>query len=79
MAITADGNFLPCNFIQATLGNIRDKSLRTMRDDLLRSPWFSQKHACCILGEDSEYIKQFVLPHAGKKKPLDAYQLFELR
>ena len=47
MAITVDGNFMPCNFIQATLGNIKDKSLKEMRMDLLKSEWFCKEYPYC--------------------------------
>lgn len=60
MAIMVDGKFMPCNFIQATLGNIKDKSLKEMRDDLLKSKWFCMEYSYCILGECDEYFKEVV-------------------
>lgn len=78
MAITADGNFLPCNFIQASLGNIRDKSLKEMRADLLKSAWFSEKHAHCILGENEKYFEEIVMKYKDCDKPLNAYEVFNL-
>lgn len=78
MAITVDGNFMPCNFIQATLGNIKDKTLTEMRNDLLKSKWFLKEYPYCILGESDEYFDEIVKPNIGKKKPLDAYEIFEL-
>lgn len=79
MAITVDGNVMPCNFIQATLGNIRDKSLRSMRDDLLRSEWFNKEYDHCILGENERYFKEIVEKYRDSAKPLDAYEVFELK
>ena len=78
MAITADGNFMPCNFIQATLGNIRDKSLREMRNDLLKSEWFCKEYPYCILGECDRYFQEVVEKYKDMEKPLDAYELFGL-
>lgn len=78
MAITVDGNFMPCNFIQATLGNIRDKSLRQMRDDLLKSEWFCKEYPYCILGEDDKYFEEIVAKYKNENKPLDAHKIFGL-
>lgn len=78
MAITADGNFMPCNFIQATLGNIKDKSLKEMRNDLLKSEWFCKEYPYCILGECDKYFEEIVDKYKEKEKPLDAYEVFHL-
>lgn len=78
MAITVDGNFMPCNFIQATLGNIRDKSLRDMRNDLLKSKWFCEEYPYCILGECDKYFEEIIVKYKNREKPLDAYEIFNL-
>jgi len=78
MAITADGNVLPCNFLQFTLGNIRESSFRKMRDSLLSSRWFDGKPNC-LCGENDEFIDTFIVPYAVRKKPLDAYTIFKLK
>ncbi len=78
MAITVDGNFMPCNFIQATLGNIKEKSLREMRNDLLKSKWFCEIYPYCILGESKQYFEEIVARYKDIKKPLDAYKVFNL-
>ncbi len=78
MALTANGQFLPCNFLQYSLGNIREKTLGEMRADLLSSPWFDGKHAGCLCGEDGEFIDKFIMPFKNEAKPLDAYAVFGL-
>lgn len=78
MAITVDGNFMPCNFIQATLGNIKDKSLKEMRNDLLRSDWFCKEYPHCILGENDKYFEEIVAKYKDVEKPLDAHKVFGL-
>lgn len=78
MAITVDGNFMPCNFIQATLGNIKDKSLKEMRDDLLKSKWFCNEYPYCILGESDQFFEEIVAKYKNVAKPLDAYKVFDL-
>lgn len=78
MAITVDGNFMPCNFIQATLGNIKDKSLREMRNALLKSKWFYEEYPYCILGECDKYFGEIVEKYKDSDKPLNAYEVFGL-
>ena len=78
MGLTADGQFLPCNFLQFSLGNVKDKSIRQMRDDLLKNTWFSGHHPVCLCGEDFEFIDKYIIPFVDKEKPLNAYDIFEL-
>lgn len=78
--ITADGEVFPCNFLQFTLGNIRDKSLTKMRNDVLTNPWFNTTtHPCCLAGEDHKFIDTYIMPNRYKTKPLDAYAVFNLK
>ncbi|MEX0776087.1 MAG: radical SAM protein [Phycisphaeraceae bacterium] len=78
MAITADGQFLPCNFLQFSLGNIRDRSLGEMRDALIQNDWFQGKVDRCLCGEHQGFIDQFIMPHIDRPKPLDAWSVFGL-
>ena len=78
MAITADGHVLPCNFAQYSLGRIGQRPLARMRADLMGSPWFRGRHACCLLGEDREFFERYVAPYRDQPKPLDAYAVFGL-
>lgn len=78
MGLTADGQLLPCNFLQFTLGTIRDRSIREMRDALLTSGWFDGRHPGCLCGEDRAFIDCFIKPHVDEPKPLDAWRIFDL-
>ena len=78
MAMAPDGEFLPCNFLQFSLGNIKGKSIKEMRDALLTSKWFNKKYRHCLVGENEEFIDSYVMPHVGKQKPLDANKIFKL-
>jgi MoaA/NifB/PqqE/SkfB family radical SAM enzyme len=78
MALTANGNLLPCNFLQYTLGNVADDSIAAMRKDLLDSPWYDDSHGVCICGEDDQFIDSFITPFTDRPKPLDAYEVFKL-
>lgn len=78
VAVSADGAFLPCNFLQYSLGNIRDKSIAAMRKALLTSKWFQGDVGCCLCGEHPEFIAAYVRPYACAPKPLDARAVFDL-
>jgi len=79
MALTANGLLLPCNFLQFSLGNIRDKTITEMRNALLSNSWFNGKHPVCLCGEDPQFIDTFIMPYLGQEKPLDAYKIFNLK
>lgn len=79
IGISASGEVLPCNFLQYTLGNIRDRSLAKMRRDILTNNWFNGDHERCIIGEDPKFFDHYVTPYVGHNKPLDAYQVFNLK
>lgn len=78
LSLTVDGELLPCNFLQYSLGNVRHKSVAQMRQSLLTSPWFNGRQPCCIIGEDPRFIEQFVTPYVGQPKPLDGTRVFGL-
>jgi len=78
MSISVDGNFLPCNFLQFSLGNIKERFVKQMREELLRSEWFDGKHPICLCGEDPNFIDKFIIPYIGQKKPLCAQEIFNI-
>ena len=79
MGLSADGQILPCNFLQFSLGNICDRTITEARNALLANSWFDGKHPKCLCGEDYEFIEAFIMPYVGKQKPLDAYEIFNLK
>lgn len=79
MSLSADGQLLPCNFLQYSLGNISKLTIKEMRDAIISSPWFDGTHPECIIGEDPEFIDTFVVPYMDQAKPLDAWQVFSLK
>ena len=78
MAIISTGDVLPCNFLQFTLGNIKNKSLKKMREDLLRCKWFSNDYPHCLCGENRDFINSYIVKNINKPKPLNAYEEFNL-
>lgn len=79
MGLSADGELLPCNFLQYSLGNVRDFRIADMREALLKSPWFDGRRPNCIIGEDRDFLAQFVDPYIAEEKPLDAYAVFKIQ
>lgn len=79
MGITVDGQVLPCNFLQYSLGNIRQNRFTDMRNLLLTSPWFDGKHPDCLCGENQEFISKYIIPYISEKKPLNAREVFQLK
>ena len=78
MAIAANGDVLPGNFLQFTLGNVAEKSFKEMRDSLISNKWFCGKPEC-LCGENDEFIDTFITPYINDKKPLDAINVFGLK
>lgn len=79
LSLTADGELFACNFLQFSLGNIRHKSIKQMREALLTSQWFNGKQPKCLPGEDQVFIESFILPYKNHPKPLDAHKIFNLK
>ena len=78
MSLSVNGELLPCNFLQYSLGNVSEYRIRDMRDAILESDWFDGKQQVCICGEDINFIDQHISPYVGQPKPLDAYGVFGL-
>jgi MoaA/NifB/PqqE/SkfB family radical SAM enzyme len=78
MGITVDGQFLPCNFLQFSLGNIKDYSISSMRNALLKNPWFDGCHENCICGENPAFIEEYIIPYIDDSKPLNGNKIFNL-
>ena len=78
MAISSDGNVLPCNFLQFSLGNIAERPFKQMREALLSSHWFHGR-ANCLCGENDDFIDQYIMPNIDKPKPLNAFDVFCLK
>jgi MoaA/NifB/PqqE/SkfB family radical SAM enzyme len=76
MALTATGEILTCNFLQFSLGNIRDVSIKSARDRIQASEWFNGGKKTCICGEDMEFIEKFIVANKHKAKPLSAWEVF---
>jgi MoaA/NifB/PqqE/SkfB family radical SAM enzyme len=55
--VSPEGNLLVCPFIHASLGNVRNTSLKELRARALKHETFSRYHSCCLAAEDRQFIK----------------------
>lgn len=78
LSLSADGNLLPCNFLQFSMGKVGDRSIAGMRRDLLANDWFDDSHPVCLCGEDHDFIDRFIMPYVNRPKPLSARHVFGL-
>lgn len=50
------GDVIPCPFIHVKFGNVRDQSLREIRENALRQNWLKVYHPVCIAAESREFM-----------------------
>jgi MoaA/NifB/PqqE/SkfB family radical SAM enzyme len=75
--ITAYGDVLPCSYIHATLGNIRDENLSDIRTRGLRVKEFSDFYPNCPPMEDMEFINNRLKVTVNKEKlPVSFDEMF---
>ncbi|HLC42603.1 MAG TPA: SPASM domain-containing protein, partial [Methylomirabilota bacterium] len=76
LSITTKGEVLPCTFIQISLGNIRNRSLKEMRAAALRNEYFALYNPTCLSGEDRGFIDRYLARVWGQDKPGDGTRIF---
>ncbi len=67
--VTADGDVLPCPFIQRSFGNIRQKRLEPIATDILRAVECGGGGSLCLAGESIKWMKANV-PEAKQRVDL---------
>jgi len=50
------GDVIPCPFIHIKFGNVREQSLKEIRERALRQKWLKVYHPVCIAAENREFI-----------------------
>lgn len=79
MYMNVYGDIFPCVFMHISIGNIKDHSLRDIRENLLKTvPEFSQYNKECLAGEHREFIEKYVSKGFGQPKPADGFTIFGL-
>jgi hypothetical protein len=57
--ITVSSTFevMPCPYIDLSLGNLRETSLKEVLDRGMRNAWLGPHRPDCLIGEDPKFIK----------------------
>lgn len=64
ITVTSTFEVTPCPYIDMSLGNLRETSLKEILARGMRNPWLGPHRPDCIIGEDQKFIKL----HAEKTK-----------
>lgn len=64
ITVTSSMEITPCPYIDFSIGNLRQNSLKEILDRGMRNPWMGPYRPDCIIGED----KQFIRLHTEKTK-----------
>jgi MoaA/NifB/PqqE/SkfB family radical SAM enzyme/ubiquinone/menaquinone biosynthesis C-methylase UbiE len=78
MYISEYGDVMPCAFMHITFGNIRNESLRSIRDRMLNNPYLKDYHPLCWISEDKDFIKHRIPKmQKGKDYPANYSDIFD--
>ena len=72
------GDIFPCVYMHISIGNIREHSLKDIRQNALSIKEFREYEPKCLAGEDREFLKKYVSKGYGVPKPADGFEIFEL-
>lgn len=57
ITVTSTMEVTPCPYIDFSLGNLRETSLKEVLDRGMRNPWLGPHRPDCLIGEDPKFIK----------------------
>ncbi len=57
ITVTSTMEVTPCPYIDMSLGNLRETSLKEILERGMRNPWLGPYRPDCIIGEDPKFIK----------------------
>lgn len=72
------GDIFPCVYMHISIGNIRDHSLKDIRQNALSVREFAEYIPKCLAGEDRDFIRRYVSQGFGVPKPADGFRIFGL-
>lgn len=67
ITVTSTFEVTPCPYIDFSLGNLRETSLKTILDRGMRNPWLGPHRPDCIIGEDDKFIEIHTQKTSGAK------------
>ena len=56
ITVTSTNEVTPCPYIDFSLGNIKETSLKEVLDRGMRNPWLGPHRPDCLIGEDQKFI-----------------------
>jgi len=75
--ISPTGEVMGCTKIQATFGNIRERSMLALRDDMAQIEVFRTSPPLCLAAEDTVFLKTYLPRLYGRKDvPIPADEFF---
>ena len=57
ITVTSAMEVTPCPYIDLSLGNLRETSLKEVLDRGMRNPWLGPHRPDCLIGEDQQFIE----------------------
>lgn len=57
ITVTSTGEVTPCPYIDMSLGNMKETSLKEILDRGMRNPWLGPYRPDCLIGEDAKFIQ----------------------
>jgi MoaA/NifB/PqqE/SkfB family radical SAM enzyme len=57
ITVTSAMEVTPCPYIDLSLGNLRETSLKDVLDRGMRNPWLGPHRPDCLIGEDQQFIE----------------------
>lgn len=78
ITITKYGDVMPCPYIQTSIGNIFDESLKDILDRGLKIKYFAygEKHTCLSGNRDYEFVQKYMPKIWTHKKPVSYKEVF---
>lgn len=60
--LTCYGDIIPCPLIQISFGNVREKKIKEIWENMLDFKGFKNNQSGCLAGENKDFIENFLLP-----------------
>jgi len=65
ITVTSTGEITPCPYIDFSIGNLKQNSLKEILERGMNNPWLGPHRPDCLIGEDSKFIKIHTEKTAG--------------
>jgi len=72
------GDIFPCVYMHIGIGNIRNHTLKDIRNRALAIKEFREYPDKCLAGEDMPFIEKYVSKGFGQEKPANGEEIFNL-